>query len=71
MSFTKARGTNKFDILATMNGYDLESSPESQNDLYDVWETNPDFFEAVIDYYKDGKVVKCYAQGGVCDSDVE
>ena len=58
---------HKADILATMNGYDLES----QNELYDVWETNLDFFEAVIDYYKDSKVVRCYAQGGVCDSDEE
>ena len=36
-----------------------------------MWETNLDFFEAVIDYYKDSKVVRCYAQGGVCDSDEE
>eukprot|EP00579_Thalassiosira_antarctica_P010220 CAMPEP_0201909576 /NCGR_PEP_ID=MMETSP0903-20130614/1290_1 /ASSEMBLY_ACC=CAM_ASM_000552 /TAXON_ID=420261 /ORGANISM="Thalassiosira antarctica, Strain CCMP982" /LENGTH=63 /DNA_ID=CAMNT_0048444115 /DNA_START=436 /DNA_END=627 /DNA_ORIENTATION=+ len=26
---------------------------------------------AVIDYYKDSKVVRCYAHGGVCDSDEE
>ena len=43
----------------------------SQNELYDVWETNLDFFEAVIDYYKASKVVRCYAQGGVCDIDEE
>ena len=32
---------------------------------------NLDFFEEVIAYYKDSKVVKCYEQGGVCDSDGE
>ena len=52
-----------------MNGYDVESSPESQNDLYDVWVTNEDFFEEVIEYYKDSTVVRCYKKGGVCDSD--
>ena len=61
----------KYDILATMNGYDLQSSPESQNELYDVWEMNLDFFEAVIDYYKDSKDVRCYVHGGVFDSDEE
>ena len=46
-------------------------APESQNDLYDVWETNSDFFEEVMAYYKDSTVVKCYEKGGPCDSDEE
>lgn len=71
MSFTKARGNNKYDILATMNGYDLDGSAESQNDLYDVWETGPDFFNEVIEYYKESTVVRCYKKGGLCDSDEE
>ena len=71
MSFTKARGNNKYDILATMNGYDCDSAPESHNDLYDVWETNDNFFEEVMAYYKDSTVVKCYEKGGPCDSDEE
>ena len=71
MSFTKSRGNNHYDILATMNGYDIHSTPESQNDLYDVWEAKPDFFDEVCQYYKDSKVVRCYEQGGVCDSEEE
>lgn len=71
MSFTKARGNNKYDILATMNGYDLDSPPESQHDLFDVWVQVPDFFDEVIEYYKDSKVVRCYRKGGCCDSDEE
>ena len=45
MYFTKAKGNKKYDILATMNGYDLDGSAESQNDLYDVWETGSTFFQ--------------------------
>ena len=71
MSFTKSRGNNHYDILATMHGYDIGSSPESQNDLYDVWETNTDFFDEVCQFYKDITVVRCYEQGGVCDSEEE
>ena len=64
-------GKKKCNILATMNGYDCDSAPESQNDLYDVWETNSNFFEEVMAYYKDSTVVKCYEKGGPCDSDEE
>ena len=48
-----------------MHGYDLDSPAESQNDLYDVWETNEDFFDKVIEYYKESTVVKCYKKGGL------
>jgi len=71
MAFTKARGNNKYDVLATMNGYDPDSSPESQPALYDVWETNDEFFGLIIEYYKASTVVKCYEKGGQCDSDEE
>ena len=36
MVFTKARGNNRYDVLATMTGYDPDSSPESQPALYDM-----------------------------------
>ena len=31
--------------------------------------TQADFYEEVIEYYKDRHDVKCYVKGGECDSD--
>ena len=71
MAFTKTRGNTKYDILSTMNGYNPDSSPESQPALYDVWETNDKVFGLIIEYYKASTVVKWYEKGGQCDSDEE
>ena len=54
-----------------MNEYDCDSTPESHNDLYDMWVTNDDFFGEVVAYFKDSTVVRCYEKGGPCDSDEE
>ena len=54
-----------------MNGYDPDSSPGSQPALYDVWETNDEFFGLIIEYYKASTAVTCYEKGGQCDSDEE
>ena len=64
MAFTKARENTKYDVLATMHGFDTESSPEGQPLLYDVWETNKEVFGLITEYYKASTAVKCYEKGG-------
>ena len=54
-----------------MEGYNLNTPHESQSYLYDVWVTDTDFFEQVIDYYKNNNEVKCYEEGRDCESDEE
>ena len=39
------------------------------DDFYDIWDRNEDFFGQVVEYYEDGKEVKCYEKGGECSSD--
>ena len=51
-----------------MEGYELNISTENQIDLYDVWETNTNVIEKVIEYYKSKNEVRWYEKGGECDS---
>ena len=38
--------------------------------MYDVWETSEDFYEQVVEFYKnDNHGVRCYEQHGECDSE--
>lgn len=73
MYFEKKRGNNNYHIFAVKDGYDFELAPDSQKELWDIWERSPDFFEQVCDYCNrdKSKKVKCYAQGVDCDSDEE
>ena len=41
-----------------MEGYELNISTENQIDLYDVWETNTNVIEKVIEYYKSKNEVR-------------
>ena len=66
----KKRGNNKYIIFATYEGFDLNKDPSEQKELYDgIMKTQADFYEEVIEYYKDRHDVKCYVKGGECDSD--
>ena len=70
MFFEKKRGNNKYIIFATYEGFDLNKDPSEQKELYDgILKTQADFYEEVIEYYKDRHDVKCYVKGGECDSD--
>ena len=69
INFNKKRGNNKYNIFATTEGYDLNITHESQSYFYDVWVTKTDFFEQVIDYYKNNNGVKCYEKGGDYERD--
>ena len=70
MFFEKKRGGNKYIIFATYEGFDLNKDPSEQKELYDgIMKTQADFYEEVIEYYKDRHDVKCYVKGGECDSD--
>ena len=70
MFFEKKRGANKYMIFATYPGYDLSKSPDEQTDKFDGWmKTQADFYEEVVEYYKDIPEVKCYKEGGEAESD--
>ena len=43
MNFNTHRGNNKYNVFATMEGYDLDISPNIQPNLYGVWVTKTDF----------------------------
>ena len=38
-----------------------------QEDMYDVWDTTTDFYEQVIEFYKNDKQVRCYEEHGDCN----
>ena len=40
-----------------------------QEDMYDVWDTTTDFYERVIEFYKNDKQVRCYEEHGKCNSE--
>ena len=42
---------------------------KENDDFYDVWDRKEDFFGQVLEYYDDGKEIKCYEEGGECISD--
>ena len=68
MSFINQRGNNKYHILATLEGYDLSIPPEAQLNFYEVWWSETDWFDQVIDYCKDDDKVRIYEKGVcVCD----
>ena len=70
MFFEKRRGNNKYLIFATYARYDLDKPLEQQKDKFDGWpKTNIDFYDEVVDYYKDIPEVKCYEEVGDADSD--
>lgn len=70
MFFDKKRGNNKYMIFATYEGFDNDKPLEEQGDYYDGWQkTQRDFYEEVVEYYKDIPEVKCYEKGGDCDSE--
>ena len=70
MFFEKKRGDNKYIIFATYEGFDLSKDPNNQKELYDgIVKSQADFYEEVVQYYKDRTDVKCYLKGGECDSD--
>ena len=64
MNFNKHRGDNTYNIFATTEGYELNILHVSQSYLYDVWVTDTDFFEQVINNYNNNNGVKCYEEGG-------
>ena len=38
--------------------------------MHDGWpKTQKDFYEEVVSHYKDSYEVKCYTEGGECDSE--
>ena len=47
----------------------MAKSLKENDDFYDVWDCNEDFFGQVVEYYEDGKEVKCYEEGEECSSD--
>ena len=42
-------------------------NPQVQEDMYDVWDTTTDFYERVIEFYKNDKLVWCYEEHGDCN----
>jgi len=40
-----------------------------QNSLWEAYETEPWFYDLIVEYYKKGDKVKCYEKGGECDSE--
>lgn len=70
--FFEKRGNNNYCIFATYQGFDLSKPLEKQKDKYDGWsKTWKDFYEEVVNYYKDSHEVKCYIKGRQCDSDTD
>ena len=57
MYFEKKHGKNRYHILACKEGYDFRLTPQVQEDMYDVWDTTTDFYEGVIECYKNDKQV--------------
>ena len=57
-------------VWAMYAGYDLKKPPEEQRELFDGWmKTQTDFYEEVVEYYKDIPEVKCYVKGGEAETD--
>ena len=67
MYFEKKRGKNRYHILACKEGYDFGLTPQVQEDMHDVWDTTTDFYERVIEFYKNDKQVRCYEEHGDCN----
>ena len=65
----KGEGKNRYAVIGMMEGFDMAKSLKENDDFYDVWDRNEDFFGQVVEYYEDGKEVKCYEEGGECSSD--
>ena len=53
------------------DGYDFELTPHVQEEMYDVKEseTTSDFYERIIEFYKNDKQVRCYEEHGECNSE--
>ena len=70
MAFTKKRGDNHYCVLGCNEGFDYKVDCQLQNDLWEPYETEPWFYDLVMDYYKDKEdKVKCYRKDGECDSE--
>ena len=73
MVFRKERGTNTYDVFATLPGFSVEFPDDSvENDAFwQPWEVNEDLFDCLRAYYNDVQEdnVKTYDIGEGCDSD--
>jgi hypothetical protein len=73
MVFRKERGTNTYDVFATLPGFSVEFPDDSvENDVFwQPWEVNEDLFDCLRAYYNDVQEdnVKTYDIGEGCDSD--
>ena len=65
----KSEGKNCYTVIGMMEGFDMAKSLKENDKFYDVWDRNKDFFGQVVEYYEDGREVKCYEGGGECSSD--
>ena len=73
MGFFKKRGDNHYCVMACNDDFDFKKPPHEQENMYELWETNDDFFECVTEFYEKSPQlnVKCYAKGGEAYSDDE
>jgi hypothetical protein len=73
MVFRKERGTNTYDVFATLPGFNVELPDDSQenDDFWQPWEVNEDLFDCLRAYYNDVQEdnIKTYDIGEGCDSD--
>jgi hypothetical protein len=70
MSFFRKRGDNQYYVFGMLEGYDINKTPEEQEDCYEPWDQAiDDFYEQVVDFYKGKTEVTCYLKGGECDSE--
>ena len=69
MIFEKIRGNNHYCVFGCNEGYDYSVDKHLQNSLWEAYETEPWFYDLIVEYYKKGDKVKCYEKGGECDSE--
>ena len=69
MHLDKKRGNNKYCVMGCNEGFDYNVDKNLQNELWEPYETEPWFYDLVMDYYKKGDKVRCYEKGGECDSE--
>ena len=69
MYLDKKRGNNKYCVMGCSEGFDYSVDKDLQNELWEPYETEPWFYDLVIEYYRKGDRVRCYEKGGECDSE--